>query len=131
MTTRRHSTLRAEILRLLKDHHLLSAPEIVEGLLPTRPVNKTSVYRALEILKEQGLINQQSLLESESKYELSQDHHDHLVCLNCGRVESIECAIQLPETKSFAPKFHHLTIYGTCRDCSQEEIHLKKVGPSA
>lgn len=122
MITRRHSALRTEILNLLRQHHLLSAAQISTQLSQQRRVNKTSVYRALEILLEQGSISRQSLLpDGETQYELSEQHHDHFVCTRCGRVTEIRCSIPAPSVPAdYLVETHRLTLYGQCRNCRGE-----------
>ncbi len=118
MIARRQSLLRTEIINLLRKHHLFSAPEILGELLIMRKVNKTSVYRSLEILLEQALIVRHDFTGQETKYELAERHHDHFVCLNCHQVEEIDCALNLPtliDGKSI--QSHELNLYGRCQNC--------------
>lgn len=118
MTTRRKSALRTQILSLLRQHHLLSAPQLVERLRASgREVNKTSVYRALDILAEDRLVTKKTL-DSEAMYEVADHHHDHIVCTNCGAVESVDCVFQLPELpRGYTVEDHTLTLYGRCPNC--------------
>ncbi len=112
------------ILALLEQTHSLSAPEIAEALSQTGDldVNKTSVYRAIDQLLEQGRICRQTLQDSLPVYELRDDHHDHLVCETCGEVQAVECLTPLPqEVDGFVIGHHHLTVYGLCAACRQGE----------
>jgi Fe2+ or Zn2+ uptake regulation protein len=118
---RRSTPLKKEILNLLGKFHLLTATQVLEKLHQQgSDVNKTSVYRNLDTFLEDGVICQQSFGE-ELVYELQKDHHDHICCYVCGKVEEIPCQV-----KSFAPiknysiDHHHLTLYGLCEKCQQK-----------
>lgn len=113
--------MRTHILALLRRNHLLSAAQLIQKIKEAgHTVNKTSVYRALEILGEQQLIVRK-LLEDEALFELAGHHHDHIVCTNCGTVESIECALTLPQTpKGFTIQDHTITLYGLCPNCQSK-----------
>lgn len=112
-------TVSAEIIQLLSSNHLLTAPELVEKFhAKGRTVNKTSVYRALEKLEVEGVVCKQNLKDNELVYELRENHHDHLVCMNCGKVIAAECQVTINNpVKDFTIDHHHLTIFGTCSDC--------------
>lgn len=82
------------------------------------PVNKTTVYRALDKLMEEGQICRLSLGENTPVYELRHHHHDHVVCQNCGKVAMVECATEyLPEVPGFTIDHHQATFFGICQDC--------------
>lgn len=107
------------ILDLLAQRHSLSAPELVAALESDGSgVNKTSVYRALDHLLEQGKVCRQTLAGDVPTFELRDHHHDHLVCENCGRVQVTECLTNLSESiDGFRVGHHHLTVYGVCPNC--------------
>src|SRR6185369_1353479 len=97
------------IIALLEKEHALSGPQIVTALQSDAKVNKTSVYRALEKLVEQGEICRQSFEADVVFYESRHHHHDHLVCQRCGRVFTTECLEHLPKViDGFAVDHHHL-----------------------
>jgi Fe2+ or Zn2+ uptake regulation protein len=115
---KRSTPLKKYILDLLGQHHLLSASQIVEHLhLVGQKVNKTSVYRNLESFLEDNLICQQSF-DDKIVYELHHDHHDHVVCRSCGKVEETPCQIAVPSVLTgYTIDHHHLTLYGVCQSC--------------
>jgi Fur family ferric uptake transcriptional regulator len=83
-----------------------------------------TVYRTVQLLKEKGLIDVRRFGGRLSRYEKTdQPHHDHLVCMSCGRViEFTEPAIeQLQERVTQKHRFeainHHLELYGYCQTC--------------
>lgn len=115
---KRSTPLKKEIIDLLRQFHFLSAPQIVEKLHARgHLVNKSSVYRTLDSFLEDDIICQQ-IFADESVYELQHDHHDHLYCSHCGKVEKITCAVKTPKTiQGFQVEHHHLTMYGVCTSC--------------
>jgi Fe2+ or Zn2+ uptake regulation protein len=117
----RKPVTQSHIIQLLSDHHLLSAPSILEKMTSQgHAVNKTSVYRALEKLLASGTICKQIFSEDVLLYELRNSHHDHLVCESCGKVEASPCSTEKEIiVHNFTVSHHHLTIFGTCADCSK------------
>jgi len=109
--------LRESLLTLLQEHHFLSAYQLL-ALLHERhiTVNKTSVYRALNVLIDQKKIFRQVFKEQSILYERSDNHHDHLVC--CGKVTNISCQKRDQESfVDFAVEFHTLNFFGYCKKC--------------
>jgi Fur family ferric uptake transcriptional regulator len=118
-TEKRATKLKKQILSLLEENHLLTAPQIVEMLHSQgSKVNKTSVYRNLESFLSDGLICQQSFGETGFSYELQNEHHDHIRCDVCGKVTEIPCQFS-PEKQleGYTIGHHHLTLFGVCREC--------------
>ena len=110
----------AKILEILHEKHILSATSLILELerLETG-VNKTSVYRALEKLVQNGQVCKQVFTNDELVYELRTHHHDHLVCLRCNSVESVRCETKVAKkVKGFIVDHHHTTFFGTCKKCA-------------
>ena len=117
--TKRATPLKKEILQLLEKNHFLTAPQILEKLHKKGlRVNKTSVYRNLDSFLEDDLICQQTFGDDEFVYELQKNHHDHLCCESCGKVEEVSCHVDVPKKiDGYVVNHHHLTMYGLCKDC--------------
>jgi Fur family ferric uptake transcriptional regulator len=92
-------------------------------------VSRATVYRTLSLLERCGLVRR---LEGETRslYEhvLGHPHHDHLICLRCGKIlefnnPRIE-AMQLEVCKEFSFKMvtHSQQIYGFCRKCQSKHV---------
>lgn len=105
----------------------LSAPEILHRLRRVGVrVDKTTVYRELERWEKLGLIEKFRLADSEISYELKREHHHHLVCLNCEKVENVtldEKKLKMEEArardeKNFLTLNHSLEFFGLCRTCN-------------
>ncbi|MGQ9629591.1 MAG: Fur family transcriptional regulator [bacterium] len=87
-------------------------------------IGLATVYRTLQLLKENGLIEERDFGEGWRRYEnVGETHHDHLVCLGCGNViEFDEPAIEKLQDKvarenNFTPISHRLELYGYCERC--------------
>ena len=118
---------RVKILQILEqasDHHL-SAEDVYKALLDMgEEVGLATVYRVLAQFEAAGLIHRHDFEGGYSVYELSQgEHHDHLVCIACGRVEEFMDEIIeqrqkiIAEQSKFKMTDHALNIYGVCPDC--------------
>ncbi len=125
----RHSLLRDAILSLLGQHHLLTAPELLRKLHKVgRKVNKTSMYRALQILQTQGQVCRQNFEQNEVMYERASSHHDHAVCLECGQITSVECQLSITQgMEGFTSNHHHVTFFGKCSKCSISSLTASSI----
>lgn len=124
--SQRMTPLRQQILELLSHEHMLSAMQLLDKLQREgQEVNKTSVYRSLEFLQNEGLICQHQFDLKEAVYERRDHHHDHLVCSFCGKIQESECSVHPPkEIDGFTIDHHHLTLFGTCAECREKGIRL-------
>jgi Fur family ferric uptake transcriptional regulator len=88
-------------------------------------VGYTTVYRTLKLLVEAGIARTVDLGRREAHFEhkLSHAHHDHLVCVKCGKsIEFVSSTIEeiqekVAKRKRFLPQRHSLVIYGLCEEC--------------
>jgi Fur family ferric uptake transcriptional regulator len=105
----------------------LDAEELVGTLRRERKrVGVASVYRALALLSELGVLQRVPVAGGSARYELvgpGGDHHHHLVCDGCGATsafedEALERAIgRLSSRTAYAVQAHDVTLHGTCPDC--------------
>jgi len=86
-------------------------------------VSLATVYRVLLDFENAGLVVRHQFENGHAVFELNLGkHHDHLVCINCGRiVEFMNEAIerqqkQIAEASGFEIRYHSLIIYGVCGD---------------
>jgi Fur family transcriptional regulator, ferric uptake regulator len=117
----------AVIAHLAKQQCCLSAQEILDGLRAEgRRVGIASVYRALEQLAELGLVHRIDLGEGLTRFEPAQpggEHHHHLVCGSCGKVDTfddpaLERAISaVAGSHGYALGEHDVVLRGACGDC--------------
>ncbi|RLA75060.1 MAG: transcriptional repressor [Epsilonproteobacteria bacterium] len=108
-----------------KNH--LNAEQIHKKLTISNKDDKVgiaTVYRNLLFLEKTGLILSISLNNNLKQYEINQHkHHDHLVCMRCGKiVEFINQNIE-QEQETIAKEFkfkllsHTMHLYGVCENC--------------
>jgi Fur family transcriptional regulator, ferric uptake regulator len=120
---------REAVVRLLERQDCcLSAQEIHNRLrIAKRPVGIASVYRALDTLAELRLVKRVDAGDGIARYEpLLPDgnHHHHLVCRDCGKVEafidpSLERAIDRAAGSSgYTVDEHEIVLTGACADCT-------------
>lgn len=86
-----------------------------------------TVYRALEALKLEGMVQVRTLSNGEALYSLIQEDRHHLTCLRCGSSRPIdECPVhdlehQLNTLHQFKIYYHMLEFFGLCDRCQTEE----------
>ena len=104
-----------------KDRHL-SAEDIYKVMLNAgEDVGLATVYRVLTQFEQAGLLIRHHFESGKAVFELNHgSHHDHIVCMKCGRVEEfydpeIEKRQETAAAKlGFKMQDHSLTIYGIC-----------------
>lgn len=115
-----------QILEQSRDHHL-SAEGVYKALIEMdEDVGLATVYRVLTQFETAGLVKKHHFEGGHSVFELSQgEHHDHLVCVKCGKVEEFMDEIIEQRQRLIAQKVdfkmtdHALTIYGLCPPCQK------------
>jgi Fur family ferric uptake transcriptional regulator len=119
---------RREVVEYLGTQHCcLSAQEIHEGLRASGiRIGIASVYRALEGLTQLELVQRVELGDGVARFEPVRpggDHHHHLVCDDCGKVEpfedaSLESVIErVAVGHGYAVAAHEVVLRGACNDC--------------
>jgi Fur family ferric uptake transcriptional regulator len=111
-----------ELLAVSASHHL-SAEDIYKKLLDSHDdIGLATVYRVLTQFEAAGLVTRHHFEGGMAVFELNRgDHHDHVVCVDCGRVEEFtdEGIEQLQrdaaERLGFAITDHALILYAHCR----------------
>ena len=118
---------RVKILNALEssDKRHLSAEDVYKILLQKgEEIGLATVYRVLTQFESAGLVCRHHFEGGQSVFELNRgSHHDHLVCVKCGKVvEFVEETIEerqrvIAREHGFALEDHSLVIYGLCSDC--------------
>ena len=111
-----------EVFQKSAERHL-SAEDVFKVLLNDgSDVGLATVYRVLMQFEQAGLLSRNHFESGKSVFELNEGkHHDHLVCMDCGRVEEfvdpdIEARQQqVAESRGFQLQEHALALYATCR----------------
>ncbi len=109
---------------LLDAHHHVGMEEIYQAL-KSHGIGRVTVFRALKMLEESHLIDRVHASDGKPRYEVNHErpHHDHLVCVECGKIQEIQWPqvekIQEKTCKElgFVPLFHRHEIFGRCKSC--------------
>jgi Fur family ferric uptake transcriptional regulator len=117
-----------EIMEAEENRHL-SAEDIYNILAEAGDeVGLATVYRVLTQFESAGLVTRHHFEGGSSVFELNQGtHHDHILCVKCGRVEEfVDEVIEqrqkyIAEKTGFSMTDHCLYIYGICSDCQKTE----------
>lgn len=91
-----------------------------------RPVSRATLYRTLAHLVDAGLVHKIEMARGQARYEpmFGRHHHDHMVCLECGRIIEFEnrdierLQEEICRRKKFIMTGHTHQIRGTCESCS-------------
>ncbi|MBR7799922.1 ferric iron uptake transcriptional regulator [Undibacterium fentianense] len=115
---------RLKILEIFQNSSVrhLTAEDVYKILLTENmDVGLATVYRVLTQFEQAGLLHRNHFESGKAIFELNEgSHHDHLVCLDCGRVEEFfDDQIEkrqhaIAEERGFAIAEHSLAIYGNC-----------------
>lgn len=118
---------RVKILQILEssDTKHMSAEDIYKALIDAEEdVGLATVYRVLTQFETAGLVMRHHFEGGHSVFELdSVDHHDHIVCSKCGKVEEFFDEVIEEQQEKIAAKFnfritdHSLYLYGLCAEC--------------
>ena len=111
-----------EILENSPERHV-SAEDVYKQLLARdEEIGLATVYRVLTQFEAAGLVERHQFDGGHSVFELNRGtHHDHIVCIQCGKVEEFvdetieRCQHQIAENKGFDITDHSLVIYGDCK----------------
>jgi Fur family transcriptional regulator, ferric uptake regulator len=120
---------RRKILELFENTKVrhLSAEDVYKALIAEGiDVGLATVYRVLTQFEHAGLLSRQNFEHGKAVFELNEGgHHDHLVCLQCGRVEEFYDAeierrqADVARKRGFQLHGHSLALYADCikTDC--------------
>ncbi len=122
----RVTAVRKAVIEELSDMRHSDAKELFRRLA-ARGISRASVYRTLSLLERMGIVSKALYGERHSHYELTcmRQPHDHLVCMQCGRVIEFECPeierLQARVIKEHGFKFVErvFEIRGICQKCRQ------------
>jgi len=104
----------------------LEAEELWHNLRKKKKrASRATIYRTLDLLVESEIVRKVDLGHGHSHYELVLDHphHEHMICLSCGKViefsdRTMERTLnKLCEKRGFEHTSHRFQIFGYCKDC--------------
>jgi Fur family ferric uptake transcriptional regulator len=124
----RNGGARRAVIELLAEQSCcLTAQEIFDELRSSgRRVGIASVYRILDLLTAEGLVQRIELGSGTARYEpiAPGGHHHHLVCDSCGKVEAFEdnalerALTRVEEQSGFTVAGHDVVLHGACGHCA-------------
>lgn len=112
----------------LKGH--VSADELYREIRRKHPnIGHCTVYRALKLFQEAKIAGEVNFTGKRRRFEkeYSRGHHDHLICLSCGKaievydqkIESLQDA--LVKKHGFVSVHHRMEIFGKCKSCASRK----------
>ena len=123
----RSSLIAEQVLAIMRRpvRHCWTLDELQDDLVRGgRVPNPSSVFRAVCRLERAGTVVRVPLGDGRGHYEVASEHHDHLVCGTCRRVEPLACSIvaDLPSRvrawSGFLISGHQFVLSGTCGTCA-------------
>lgn len=129
----RNTYPRREIVKIISSLNArhFSAEDILKGIKQKNSkISRATAYRAVKLFSQQGLLRPIELDRDFQMYELAlgAGHHDHLYCVNCGKIiefedEDIEKLQEKTcQDKKFYPLRHTLKIVGLCKECKKCQV---------
>ncbi len=117
-----------EILEKQTDQRHLSAEQVYKILLSEdEEIGLATVYRVLTQFEAAGLVTRHHFEGGNSVFELDKGkHHDHIVCMKCGKVDEFTDSVIEKRQTDIAEKLgyeltdHSLYLYGFCADCQNK-----------
>lgn len=105
----------------------VSAEQLYQEVRKQSPsIGYTTVYRTLKLLVDAGLAQERRFDDGLTRYEIEHAHHDHLVCLKCGKIIEFECELIEKAQEDVASRYrfrvlrHRHELYGHCEDCRED-----------
>ncbi|MGB5110007.1 MAG: ferric iron uptake transcriptional regulator [Formosimonas sp.] len=106
----------------------MSADDVYRVLLSENmDIGLATVYRVLTQFEQAGLLVRRNFESGKALYELNEgEPHDHLLCLNCGKVEEFndpkiyERQTEIADQYGFVLHERAMSLYGLCTDCQSK-----------
>jgi Fe2+ or Zn2+ uptake regulation protein len=127
----RYTGARRRLVELLQD---LDRPRSIAELLEADPsLSQSSLYRNMSVLEQARVVRRLAGPDDVARFELAEDvtgdHHHHLVCSTCGRIDDVDVGADVEqavhdavdralEAHGFTTDLHRLELVGTCAACA-------------
>ena len=121
---------RLKILEIFQkaDQRHMTAEDVYRLLLADHSdIGLATVYRVLTQFEQAGILNRNHFEAGKAIYELrDEQHHDHLVCTSCGKVEEfLDAEIERRQHNvasglGWSLQDHAMSLYGLCPDCQKK-----------
>jgi Fe2+ or Zn2+ uptake regulation protein len=108
-----------------QERHAWSIDELLEEVRSSLgAADYSSVFRAVSQLERSGFLDKIDLGDGRARFEVHEDHHEHVRCEGCGRVDEVpvcvldDAAAQVRELTGFRVTSHRVVFGGLCGECS-------------
>lgn len=141
-----HEIEKKALARYLEENHLkrtrqrnailevfLEAPghvtsdELYQNIRGENPsIGYATVYRTMKLLCDAGLAQARHFDDGVTRYEVAFEHHDHLLCIKCGKIVEFESRVveaaqeRIAAEHGFSLLRHRHELYGHCADCRED-----------
>ncbi|MDZ4727938.1 MAG: Fur family transcriptional regulator [Leptospira sp.] len=121
--------------KIFSSHNHFTAEGLLDELKDNKDkISKATIYRILSIMVEAGLLEEHDFGKDYKYYEhiIGHEHHDHIICVQCGRiVEFIDDQIEdlqknAAAKNGFKITGHSLNIYAICQNVDTCEYNKKR-----
>lgn len=120
-----------EVFRNAETRHL-NAEDVYHRLVAQQSeIGLATVYRVLTQLEEAGMLLRSTFNSGKAVYELDEGkHHDHIVCLGCGRTDEFNDPTIEKRQKAVAESLgyelanHQMALYGYCPKCAAKRARV-------
>jgi Fe2+ or Zn2+ uptake regulation protein len=107
-----------------EDRHAWALDELLDAVRRQIPTaDFSTVFRAMQTLERNGLVDQVDLGDGKARYETRRDHHEHIRCTVCGTVAEVPgCVVedvvaQVQRRTGYQVNSHQVVFAGVCRSC--------------
>ena len=116
-----------EVRRLFdaQERHAWSIEELLHSVRSSLgAADYSSVFRAVSLFEKQGVVDKLDLGDGRARFELRDDHHEHIRCERCGRLAEVpgcvldDASAQVLSLTGFKVTSHRVVFGGLCRDCA-------------
>lgn len=108
------------------DEHFTSE-ELHERVAADDPsISLSTVYRTLKLFVEAGIASERHFRDGVTRFEVRHTHHDHLICVRCGRIAEFEndeierLQERIAEDRGYRLVSHRHELYGHCAACRRK-----------
>lgn len=105
----------------------ITSDELYQKVREQHPnIGYTTVYRTMKLLCDAGLATERHFDDEVARYEITHEHHDHLVCTRCGKIIEFECRMIEETQNEIAARYgfrilrHRHELYGHCAECCEQ-----------
>lgn len=121
---------RIKILEMLENNRgrHVSAEDLYKMLIEKgEEIGVATIYRVLTQCEQAGLVSRLQFESGCAVFEIAvEDHHDHIVCVRCGRVEEFHDELiekrqrEIANEAGFKMEDHSMVLYGLCKKCKNK-----------